>query len=258
MLPYDIVFFDIDGTLVNEKQVIPEDTKKAIRELKSANVEVVLATGRAPYHLQSVAEELEIDSHISINGAYVVHRDRVISALPLPKSSISYLTDFARRHNHPLVYMGEKNYLSSHQDHPNVIQTFHELNLSAPAFDTHFAEGNAVYQVMVYCDEKAEEEYHRTFAGISFVRWHELTMDALVADCSKARGIQLLLRNLGIPAERAVAFGDGLNDREMLSYVGMGIAMGNAHEDLKPFARFTTNHINDGGIVCGLQKIGLL
>lgn len=60
-----------------------------------------------------------------------------------------------------------------------------------------------------------------------------------------------MLQHLKLSPDDAVAFGDGLNDKEMLSYVGMGIAMGNAHEEVKPFADFTTKHVNEGAFDTG-------
>lgn len=67
-----------------------------------------------------------------------------------------------------------------------------------------------------------------------------------------------MLKHLGITAEEAVAFGDGLNDKEMLSYAGLGIAMDNAHEEVKLLADYVTKHVNYSGIRHGLEYAGLI
>ncbi|EHB59642.1 Haloacid dehalogenase domain protein hydrolase type 3 [Paenibacillus lactis 154] len=83
-------------------------------------------------------------------------------------------------------------------------------------------------------------------------------MDVIPGGGSKAKGIEAVLKHLGITPAQAVAFGDGLNDKEMLAYVGLGIAMGNAHEEVKPLADFVTKHVNKGGIRHGLRHAGLI
>ncbi|RKD24508.1 hydrolase Cof [Ammoniphilus oxalaticus] len=258
LLPYEIVFFDIDGTLLNEQQQIPEDTKAAIRQLQKSSVEVVLATGRAPYHLLDIAEELGIDSHISFNGTYAIHHGRVIHSQPLPIAAVESVRAFAREHNHRLVYLGDKQYVASHQQDEKIEQSFVELELAVPAYDAQFSQTNDVYQIVIYGDQQLQQTYQHQFSELNFVRWHPQAFDVIRADTSKAGGIETLLAHLNISREKAVAFGDGLNDREMLAYVGMGIAMGNAHEELKSLADFTTKHVNDGGITHGLQKIGMI
>ena len=75
---------------------------------------------------------------------------------------------------------------------------------------------------MLFCEEKEARLYEETFSNIHFVRWHSLSMDVIPKDSSKAAGIAEFLKILAIDPKEAVAFGDGLNDKEMLSYVGMG------------------------------------
>lgn len=83
-------------------------------------------------------------------------------------------------------------------------------------------------------------------------------MDVLTNDGSKAQGIKALLKLLNIAPEEAVAFGDGLNDKEMLEVVGLGIAMGNSHKELMPFANYITSHVSESGIRKGLVHAGLI
>lgn len=67
-----------------------------------------------------------------------------------------------------------------------------------------------------------------------------------------------MLEILGVDKEDVYAFGDGLNDVEMLSYVGYGIAMGNAEDEVKAAASYVTKHVSEGGIYEGLKMVGLL
>ena len=83
-------------------------------------------------------------------------------------------------------------------------------------------------------------------------------MDVVPKGGSKAKGIKKLIARLGFDMKDVYAFGDGLNDIEMLKEVGTGIAMGNAHEAVKMHADFVTSHVAEDGIVNGLKKVGLL
>lgn len=68
-----IIFFDIDGTLLDHEKKVPATTKESIQELKEAGHIVAIATGRAPYHFEELREELGIHSYVCLNGQYVVH-----------------------------------------------------------------------------------------------------------------------------------------------------------------------------------------
>ncbi|WP_400246897.1 Cof-type HAD-IIB family hydrolase [Niallia sp. JL1B1071] len=257
-MAYKIVFIDIDGTLVNEEKKIPHDAKLAIKELKKRNIPIVLATGRAPYFFADILTELNLSSYISFNGSYVVHEKEEIYKKPIPIETLEELEQIALKNNQPLVFQGSKECCANHQEHAHIIESFQSLKLNAPSYRKDFWKEADIYQCLLFCEEKEEKLYEETFSTIQFVRWHPLSMDVIPTGGSKAEGIAEILNILNIDPQDAVAFGDGLNDKEMLSYVGMGIAMGNAHEDVKPFAKKVTKHVNEGGLSYGLQEIGLI
>ncbi|MEW9672091.1 Cof-type HAD-IIB family hydrolase [Ammoniphilus sp. 3BR4] len=257
-MAYKIVFFDIDGTLVNEDKKIPSDTKQAIQQLKERNVQVVIATGRGPFHLKPIAEDLGIDSFVSFNGSYVVYKGETILERPINASTLELLDACAYKKKHPIVYFSNIECHTSNHLHPHVKESFESLRVTIPSYHPHYWKEAKVYQAMLKCQDFEEEYYLKGFLGLNFVRWHRVSLDVIPAGGSKAKGIEAVLQHLEISPQEAVAFGDALNDREMLSYVGMGIAMGNAHQELKPFADFITKPVNEGGIRYGLQEIGLI
>jgi len=257
-MSYKIVFFDIDGTLLTTEHKIPDSTKEAIQRLKNKGINVAIATGRAPFHLKSVAEELDIQTFVGFNGSYVVYEGKVIHDTPIPVESLVALEKAASENRHPLVYLSASECFANTENHPHVAESFCFLKFSPPPFREQYYRQEKIYQAFLYCQSHEEQYYLERFADVSYVRWHKYTLDVMPQNGSKARGIEILLKHLGIRPEEAVAFGDGLNDREMLSFVGMGIAMGNAHEDLKPHANLSTRHVNEGGIRHGLELIGLI
>ena len=69
---------------------------------------------------------------------------------------------------------------------------------------------------------------------------------------------QRYLEYVGIPREDSIAIGDGPNDLQMMDYAGIGIAMGNAREEVKKRADMVTSHIDEDGLYHALDRLGLL
>lgn len=256
-MAHQIVFFDIDGTLLNTDHIIPQTTVDAVERLKQNGVRVAIATGRSPYHLMPIAEQLGIDTFVGFNGSYVKSGDQIIHHTPIETETLAKLEQMARDHSHPMVFLGADNCYANSSDHPHIIESFDSLRLAAPAYRHRYWEETPIYQAFLYCGAE-ESIYTNQFQYVSYIRWHQHCMDILPPQGSKAKGIAAVLKHYGLSPEDAVAFGDGLNDKEMLSYVGMGVAMGNAHEDLMPFANMITRHVNDSGIEHGLAQLGLI
>jgi Cof subfamily protein (haloacid dehalogenase superfamily) len=257
-MSYKIVFLDIDGTLVNEDKQVPADTIEAIRELQSRGVEAVIATGRAPYFFKPLAELLGINSFVSLNGAYVVYKGQPLYKRIIPRASLEVLVNHAAKHNHSLVFEGGDVFFSNVDNHPHVVEAVSSLKVDLPGFNADYWRTADIYQVFLHCLEEDEHLYHQALPDLRLVRWHRTAMDVLPLDGSKAQGIEAMLQHLNISPEQAVAFGDGLNDKEMLTHVGLGIAMGNSHEELKPFADYVTTSVDDNGIRNGLNYAGLI
>ncbi|RKN85689.1 Cof-type HAD-IIB family hydrolase [Paenibacillus ginsengarvi] len=257
-MSYKIVFFDIDGTLVDDRKQIPPGTVQAIRELQSRGVEAVIATGRAPYFFAPLLETLGIDSYVSLNGAYVVYKGEPVFSREIPQASVKAFVSHAARHRHSLVFESHSAFYTNNDSDPLMLESVTSLRVDLPGYDPEFWQKQPIYQMFLHCESAEEPLYERAVPGLKMIRWHEKAMDVMPDDRSKAQGIEALLAHVGVSPEAAVAFGDGLNDKEMLALVGLGIAMGNAHEELKPYADYITTHVEEDGIGNGLRYAGLI
>ncbi|WP_025025619.1 Cof-type HAD-IIB family hydrolase [Caldalkalibacillus mannanilyticus] len=257
-MTYKIVFFDIDGTLVDEEKRIPEDTKEAIRRLQQTDTIVAIATGRATWQLKEIVQQLEIDSFVCFNGACAIYQGETIFEKYIDAPLLTLLEKRAQEKKHPLVYMNHDEYWTNMDRHPYVEEAFANLRTGSPAFLPEYSKEALVHQVMLHCPVEEEEEYHQLHEELCFVRWHPYSMDILLRGVTKAKGIEMMLQHLGISPEEAIAFGDALNDREMLTYVGMGIAMGNALDEVKSMANMVTRPVDAGGIKYALEQLHLI
>lgn len=257
-MSYKIAFFDIDGTLLDEEKRVPPDALEAVRRLKASGVEPVIATGRAPYFIKPVAEELGIESWVSLNGGYVVYQGKELHQLMIDKRDLEKLVKLAGRNGHALVFEGKEWYYADREGDPFAFEAVESLKVTHPGVDADFWKKEGVYQVFLHCESKDEHLYQEALPALRFIRWHSKALDVLPKNGSKAAGIAALLDVLGLKPEDAVAFGDGLNDKEMLEFAGLGIAMGNSHPDLLPYADYVTTRVEEGGIHNGLVYAGLL
>ncbi|WP_066303510.1 Cof-type HAD-IIB family hydrolase [Bacillus sp. FJAT-29814] len=254
-----VIFFDIDGTLLDEDKKLPRSTKEAIFTLKEMGHVVAIATGRAPFMFEDLKKELAIDTYIGYNGQYVVLEGEVLYTNPLKISSVEKLTSAALQRNHPVVYMDHEDMKANVPEHKYIKESFEFFkSTSLPTYDPHYFKGRDLYQAQLFCAEGEEKQYEQEFHDFDFVRWHPVAMDVVPKGGSKAKGISEIAKKLGFPQEHLYAFGDGLNDIEMLSMVENSVAMGNAEEKVKEVAKFVTKSVSDDGIFHGLQMVGLL
>ena len=257
-MSYKVVFFDIDGTLINEHMEIPQDTIDAIQELQANGIEPVISTGRTPFNFEPLLTKLDIHSFVSLNGTYVVYKGKPLFKHTLSKEHIQKLIECADRNQHALVFVGSEDYYSNTKNHPFVVESLGSLHLKEAGFDPDFWRKTDIYQIFLHCKAEDEPLYKEMAEDLRMIRWHEKATDVTIQGSSKAIGIKAMLDKLNLTTADAVAFGDGLNDKEMLEEVGLGIAMGNAHADLLPFADYVTASIDEGGIAQGLRYAGLI
>lgn len=259
MTNQSVIFFDIDGTLLNFNKKLPLSTKDAIFKLKELGHIVAIATGRAPFMFEDLRKELEIDTYVSYNGQYVVLNGEVLYTNPLKISALEKLAEAALLNRHPIVFMDHEDMKANVPEHSYIKESIDTLKISRfPSHDPLYYKGRDLYQSLLFCPEGEEKQYEQEFHEFDFIRWHPVSVDVLPKGGSKAKGIEKIVAKLGFPEDRQFAFGDGLNDLEMLRTVYNSVAMGNAEEKVKEAAKFVTRSVEDDGILHGLKMVGLL
>lgn len=252
------IFFDVDGTLYNEEKIIPESTKEALRLLKENGHEIAIATGRAPFMIKPLLKELNIDTYVCFNGQYVVLEGRVIFTDGIPNETLREILAFAESRNEPISYFNHEVMIASHAGDSNLEVSLSTLKYPYPHVERDFYVENPVYQTLIFVDEEGEKAYAEKFPNLQIVRWHPVSCDLLPKEGSKARGIQKLMEHTGISMDDLYAFGDGLNDVQMLNYVENSVAMGNGHPDAIQAARYVTSSVNEDGIYNACKKLQLI
>lgn len=113
--------------------------------------------------------------------------------------------------------------------------------------------GNDIYQVISYQEAQLDGELTRLLPECVITRWNEFAVDIIPRSGGKAVGVAEYLKRYGIDRSETMAFGDGENDMDMLSFVGIGVAMGNADASLKAAADYVTESVDHNGIEQALR-----
>lgn len=253
-----IVFLDLDGTILNDNNEILKSTEKGIKALKDKGIHVIISTGRSPQMFDWVLEKLDINSFIALNGQYAIFEGEEVYVNPMSKDILKEITDFAFYNNHAIAYCGKGTIKINAKKDYMALNSYNSLNVTYPFVDESFYENFEIFQCHLFCEKNREVDYVAKFPDYNFIRWHKYALDVIPKNASKANGIYHMLKKIGIKKENCYAFGDGLNDIEMLSFVGTGIAMENGCFEAKSAANFITSSNNNHGILKGLEKIGVL
>lgn len=266
-----IAFFDIDDTLYIKKEArVPVSAVNALKALKDKGVVLAIATGRGrsvfPSDINRLIKELKIEIVITINGQYSQMNDELLAHFPLDEKQVASASEYLTAHNVPYAYMTADRLFAFDERiidkngtsplHLALSELFIPYTLTTPeAFDKSLP----VYQVLAFYDDNGDvADFKCDLLNLKTIRWHKYGVDVLDINGSKARAVQAVLDKLGISASGAMAFGDGLNDIEMLTLVGCGVAMGNGHDRLKAAADFVCGSASEDGIWQFLKSAGLI
>src|SRR5699024_9614349 len=133
--------------------------------------------------------------------------------------------------------------------------SFQVLWKNMPSVEPDIWQKEDIYQAYLYCEEAEQKKYEELHPHLKFTRWFSHTVDVNDRFMNKSVGIERMLNHLDIAPEASIAFGDNQNDLEMLSYVGMGVAMGNAIDATKSKADFITKPLHEDGIFYALEQL---
>lgn len=249
------LFLDIDGTLVSFRtHEVPASTIEALTEAKKAGHRIFIATGRPRVlinNLGALQERRLIDGYVTMNGAYCYVGEEVIYKSAIYAPDVRLLTTYCFERNIPCIVVGEHT-LNVCQPDERVRRIFNEyLKVTVPmpaATVDEVINGKEVFQLSPFISIEEEREIGPHITHCEIGRWHPAFADITALGNTKQKGIDEICRHFGIRLEDTMAFGDGGNDIPMLRHAGIGIAMGNANEDVKAAADHVTATVDEDGI----------
>lgn len=253
------LFFDIDGTLVSfTTHRVPASAEEAIRRARAAGVRVFIATGRMPGML-GVVSHLPVDGFIACNGALCTDASgHEIYNHPFPKEVLERLLHRLGEAPFPVAFLGRNEMTVNYRDE-KVWALARQLGVEPPrAEDPRLTIQRDIFQLCIYVDPQQERRILReTLPLCASSRWNPGFADVNLRGDTKQSGMDRLLARYGIPLAATMAFGDGGNDIPMLRHAAVGVAMGNASEEVKRAADYVTADVDNDGIAVALRRFGM-
>ena len=245
------VFIDIDGTLMGHSKAALAENLGVIQKLRSLGHKFFICTGRANSYIpQLIDAEKSFDGMITGAGAYVSIGKRVISKQLMPFEAVEKVCRFFADNKVRGVLEGEKNMYFFETT------CFNEddwIKLDSENVPKLISKDTPILKFTV--DGKFPDGFAELLGdGYTFLQ-HPDYGEVIRKEYSKSEGVRTALGVLGIPAEQSIAIGDSLNDLDMIEYAGIGVAMGNATDEIKRAADFVTDSTDNAGVAKALRKI---
>lgn len=243
-----IVFFDIDGTLfkMHTNEMSPR-TLETLQKLRAKGIKICIATGRSPMGLPKL-EGIGFDAYLTYNGSYCYANDSTIFSNSIPKEEVKQILCNAAKMKKPVTIALKSEMVSNGVDKDlEYYMAVENLDLNvSDEFDQKVKD--EVYQVMLACGPQEYAQILEDVKNAKIATWWDRAVDIIPANGGKGMGIEHVLAYYGFDKSEALAFGDGNNDIEMLQAVGIGVAMGNASEELKAVADEICGDVAEDGI----------
>ena len=231
-----IIFFDIDGTLIDmTKKAISDKTVETLLRLKENGVKICIATGRAPGSVPKF-EGVDFDAFLTFNGSYCYNSNDTILSTPIPKIDVEKMIENATKINRP-VSIASKDRVVANGTDKDLSDYFGFAKQEVPVSDD-FDEvlKDEIYQMMMGGRNDEYGDILKDVENARITAWWDRAVDIIPVNGGKGKGIEAILEYYGIDKSESMAFGDGGNDIEMLQTVGTGVAMGNALDNVKAIA----------------------
>lgn len=273
-MDYKLICIDMDGTLLNDKKTISERNIKAIRFAYDRGVRISVCTGRIFTSAEAFSDLLGVKSPvIAANGAYIREKDRdeVIYTSSIGIERCKKLLSVFRKYDiYPHYYTNERIFT----ENVEYSSRFYEAtNKALPKdkqikvvlvedWDLIFKKYEAEIFKAIGIDSNLE---HIREAKISIRDMNEFEVVSSHFDnfevtgkgVSKGNAVQVLANYYGIDSKQVICIGDSENDLSMIKYAGLGIAMGNADENVKEAAGYITDNNNCDGVAKAIEKFVL-
>lgn len=257
MLDIDVIVSDFDGTLLDDRKRLPEQFPALLHALDRRGIRFIAASGRQYYNIREqlpdgMAEHVD---YIAENGAITVMDGEVCSVDEMPESDIRAVISTVRHTPgcYPILCGAQCAYIENQVDElqHHADMYYARLQLVDDVLDN--IQRDRICKIAVFHSHNAEHVSYpallpfadRMQVALSGDCW----VDVMNASVNKGAALRGLLSRMHVSPDRCMAFGDYLNDIELLNACGHPYAMENSHPQLLSLFSKTGGHNNDAGVV---------
>ena len=257
MLDIDVIVSDFDGTLLDDHKRLPEQFPALLDELDRRGIRFVAASGRQYYNIREQLPDGMADrvDYIAENGALTVRNGEICSIDEIPPEDVRAVVDVLRRTPgcYPILCGAKCAYLEDMVDELSVHSNMYYARLEQVDDVLACLERDRICKIAVFHSHDAEHVSYPAllpFAGCMQVALSgDCWVDVMNASVNKGAALRGMLEQMQVSPARCMAFGDYLNDIELLQAAGHAYAMENSHPKLLELFPRTGGHNNDAGVV---------
>lgn len=257
-----ILFFDIDGTLIDEERdIVPESAKRALRQAKENGHLLFICSGRCKAIIPEEVIELGFDGMVAGCGTYIEYEGEEIFHHKLPEGLQKAIIEDLQRFHIDGVLEGKDCSAFRHDYWMPVVKNIFTENGSFTAKTQCFWEEEFSFDKMAlwYDDSSDMEGFRKKYADLfEFIKRDPTFYEVVPNHISKASGMLFICEKLGIDRGRIVAFGDSANDVSMLQCAHTSVAMGGGNPILFDMVDYVTSPVMEDGIEKALRYLKLI
>lgn len=262
---YKLLVLDIDGTLLNSNKQISPSTLQAISQAKEQGTIIVIASGRPTNGILDLARQIGLmssDNYIlSFNGANIINvrtMERVFTQ-SIPQEYLQTIYDFKTKHNLPLITYTDTHILTDDKVNEFITKETTINNMPIQQVPSLIDAIDFAPTKFLGCDEPSKLQELEPIAAEAFpfasvYRSEPFFLEVMPKNVDKAYSLSKLLEILHIDKSEMICCGDGFNDKTMIQYAGLGVAMANAQPQVKEVADFITYSNDEDGIAHVIHK----
>jgi Cof subfamily protein (haloacid dehalogenase superfamily) len=256
-----LVVADMDGTLLNSRHELAKDFHHVYEQLRKKGVHFVAASGRQYYNIISKFASLEDDIIIiAENGSYVVHQGKEILVQAMDHDIARQQLIEAKKfpNVYPILCGKKQAYIDNNS--PEFVEKMSLYYERFTFVDDLLKVEDDQFLKIALCDLDGAETNSYTYFGqkqevlqvkVSGKIWLDISHPL----ANKGRALNKLQHDLNITRDQTMAFGDYLNDVEMMEQAHFSFAMQNAHAEVKRVSRFSTGTNDENGVMDVLYKM---
>lgn len=265
-----LLFFDIDGTLItlDHRHIMPESTKEALWKAKENGHKIFINSGRVRTAIDKQLLRFDFDGLVCGCGTYIEYEGKTIFHHALTKEECKFYADRLTTHKMQTIFEAKNRmYYEGDTEKCDFLRfigpTFSKntdqpiLDIRGNGFDfSYFQYDKFTTSIVEDSDLEAfKEEFSKDF---NLIPHFDTVYEAVPRPYSKATGIQTVVDYLGAELSDCYAFGDSINDMEMLNYVPHAVGMGNAVPEVLEVVEHKTADVTEDGIKLALEHYGLI
>ncbi|HAA24964.1 MAG TPA: Cof-type HAD-IIB family hydrolase [Ruminiclostridium sp.] len=253
-MKYKLLAVDVDGTLLNSRREITMLTKQSIQKAIEKGIVFTICSGRPVQGVKLITDMLEIDIPvITYNGAMVIVDDKVIFSCTMQKEDVLHIERLGQEWGTTIaIWAGNRLFVNKLNERA---LKYAQISGVSPQIYTDVMEpvSMGVSKVLWYDEIERINGFERRLNGLlsPSVNVHTsqpIFLEFVDRNVSKAVALEKMGEHYGIRREEMIAVGDGFNDLAMIEYAGLGVAMGNAPEEVKNAADYITFSNDEDGV----------